>query len=347
MHYSNTVDCAATSCLAFIIPGQNSLILMRIWLLLLVCALSSIQTAIADTKSLSAIQWLHAMETALKSSAFQGTLIHAGANQIDTLQVFHATFDGIEYEHVVSLDASAQEVIRDDSKIFCFNQQLRNGRVSIVRSNDRWLGLLSALHNADRYYTLNLGKQQKVVQRLAQVVNIIPRDQFRYQHKLWIDLSSSIPVKSQIIDSHGKVLEQLMFASLTVNQSIPRSLFRLPLDSKQYRWVTQKSELIPDSQQNWHLVGKPAGFEVINYMQHHHPDSEKTTHILLGDGISMVSVYINLPTITTQTRNKDFNVGAINLVTSENNGYRVTVIGEVPLQTVRLIADSVNNKSSH
>ena len=315
---------------------------MRPWLLWLFCALASIQSANADTKSLTAIQWLQTMESALKSSAFQGTLIYAGANQIDTLQIFHASINGIEYEHIVSLDASAQEIIRDDSKTFCFNQQQRSGRVSIARTRKHWLGLTSALKKANRFYTLQLEKQQDVIYRPAQVVNIIPRDQFRYQRKLWIDLATSIPVKTQIINARGQVIEQLMFAALTTNSSISRSRFQLPDDSKHYQWISQKSEYIPASRQRWHVVDKPAGFEIMHYLQQHHAHSERKIHIILVDGISTVSVYIDLPSTTINPSDSYYSIGAINMLTLINHGHRVTVVGEVPQQTVRLIADSVH-----
>lgn len=316
---------------------------MQTWLLWLTCIVTSIQCAVADTQPLTAMQWLQTMENALKSHAFKGTLIYAGANQVDTLQVFHAIFDGIEYEHIVSLDTSAGEVIRDDSKIFCFNQRQHNGRVSVVLPHKRWIGLSSALRNSDHYYALKLGEQQKVMQRSAQVVTIVPKDQFRYQRKIWIDLASSIPVKTQILDHTGRVLEQLMFVELLTDQPISRAQFQLPVDSKHYQWVSQKAERVPDSQKRWHLIGNPTGFEVVNYLyQYSHTDTRKVTHMILSDGISLVSVYIDLPTNAIEPTEQVYNsIGAINLVTLTNNGYRLTIVGEAPSQTIRILTNSI------
>ncbi len=288
------------------------------------------------------MQWLQAMQHALQSSAYQGTVIYAGASQIDTLQVFHAMFDGVEYEHILSLDLSPREVIREQSKIFCFNQQQRNGRVSVVMPHKNFLGLPSGLDSAESYYTVQLGNQQKVVQRSAQIVSILPKDNLRYQHKFWIDQVSSIPVKIQLIDNTGNVLEQLMFADLKTGQMIPRDQFLLPVESKQYQWVTQKSEIVPYEQQKWRVVDKPAGFEIVNYMQEHNTlRSKRLTHLLLSDGIALVSVYVDGKAKTNEPSIELHRVGAMNLAKSIRSGYNLTIVGEVPQQTIRLIHNAM------
>ncbi len=316
---------------------------MRCLFLWLAFVLSSVQLdAFAQTVPLTALQWLQAMEHALKTSTFQGTLVYAGTNRVDTLKVFHSVLNGVEHEHIISLDEPVREVIRDRSRIFCFIQEQRSGRVSAIMSTKSWLGLPSGFKHTSRHYSLQLGKQQAVMERPTQIVTIQPKDSLRYQRKLWIDQASLIPIKTQIIDNSGRVLEQLIFAKLSTNQPIPRAQFQLPEDSKSYQWAVQKTELIPEHLQRWQIVNKPLGFNVVKYMrQQNKADSGQVTHILLSDGVSLISVYVDAQAGTVESQLETYTIGAINLVTSVRNGYRLTVLGEVPEQTIQPILDGI------
>lgn len=316
---------------------------MRYWFWWLAFFLSSAHfDVIAQSAPLTAAQWLQAMEHALKTSTFQGTLVYAGTNRVDTLKVFHSVLNGVEQEHIISLDEPVREVIRDRSRIFCFIQEQRSGRVSAIMSTKSWLGLPSALKHTSRHYSLQLGKQQAVMERPTQIVTIQPKDSLRYQRKLWIDQASLIPIKTQIIDNSGRVLEQLIFAKLSTNEPIPHSQFQLPDDSKSYQWAIQKTESIPEHQQRWQLVDKPVGFNVVKYMrQQNKADSSQVTHILLSDGVSLISVYVDSQTEIVESQLETYTIGAINLVTSVRNGYRLTVLGEVPEQTIQPILDGI------
>ncbi|MEE9413029.1 MAG: MucB/RseB C-terminal domain-containing protein [Methylococcales bacterium] len=304
----------------------------------------SSQYALATTTAapVNAAQWLEAMDSALKTRTFQGTLVYVSSNRIETLKIFHSVVNGDEYEHIISLDEPIREIIRDRSKMFCFIKEQRSGRESAVMSSKTWLGFPSELKHANRYYTLQLGKQLSVMERPAQVIIIQPKDNFRYLRKVWIDLATMIPIKNQVLDSAGHVLEQLMFSTLSLDQSIPLTEFQLPNDSKSYQWVVQNTELIPQHQQRWSIANKPAGFQVVKYMRYQsHVNAEQMTHILLSDGVSWVSVYIDLDTETNEANSETYTIGAINLETSMSHGHRLTVLGEVPEQTIQAILDGI------
>ncbi len=314
---------------------------MRYCLLGLAIILNS-QYTLAATAPVSAVQWLEAMDSALKSRTFQGTLVYVSSNRIDTLKIFHSVMDGAEYEHIISLDEPIREIIRDRSKMFCFIQEQRSGRESAVMSSKTWLGLLPDLKHSSHYYTLQLGKQQSVMERPAQVVIIQPKDNFRYLRKVWVDQATKIPTKNQVLDSTGRVLEQLMFSTLSFDQSIPHTEFQLPTDAKSYQWAVQNTELIPQHQQHWRIADKPAGFQVVKYMRYQsHAKSEPMTHILLSDGVSWISVYIDRESETFGSNSEAYTIGSINLETSVSHGHRITVLGEVPERTIQAILDGM------
>lgn len=61
--------------------------------------------------------------------------------------------------------------------------------------------------------------------RTVQVVAVDPRDEFRYGYRLWIDEKTAMPLKTELCDGDGKVIEQIVFASLSLPERIPDLAF--------------------------------------------------------------------------------------------------------------------------
>ena len=57
--------------------------------------------------------------------------------------------------------------------------------------------------------------------RRTQVILVQPRDQFRYGYRLWLDDETAMPLKSQLCDRNGNVIEQILFAELNFRDRIP------------------------------------------------------------------------------------------------------------------------------
>ena len=48
--------------------------------------------------------------------------------------------------------------------------------------------------------------------RDAHVITVTPKDEYRYGYRLWIDDKTAMPLKTQLCDTHGRVIEQMVFA---------------------------------------------------------------------------------------------------------------------------------------
>jgi sigma-E factor negative regulatory protein RseB len=66
-------------------------------------------------------------------------------------------------------------------------------------------------------------------------------------------------------------------------------------------------------------------------------------HIVYSDGLVAVSVFIE-PMTVTQTQVGLTQAGGLNVFSTKNDAFLVTVLGEAPPATVRQIAQSVNRK---
>ena len=79
-------------------------------------------------------------------------------------------------------------------------------------------------------YDIKEVARTRVTGRDTHVITVTPRDQFRYGYRLWIDDSTAMPLKTQLCDSRGRVIEQIVFTSLTLPAHIPEASFEPGLD---------------------------------------------------------------------------------------------------------------------
>jgi len=66
-----------------------------------------------------------------------------------------------------------------------------------------------------------LTSSARVASRAAQVLEIKPRDEFRYGYMLWLDQETAMPLKSQLIDDKGAIVEEILFTEIDLTDSIP------------------------------------------------------------------------------------------------------------------------------
>ena len=64
-----------------------------------------------------------------------------------------------------------------------------------------------------------------------------PKDEFRYGYRLWIDDSTAMPIRTQLCDARGRVIEQVVFSDLTFNARIPDSAFKSEVSTEGFQWL--------------------------------------------------------------------------------------------------------------
>jgi sigma-E factor negative regulatory protein RseB len=202
------------------------------------------------------------------------------------------------------------------------------------------------LAELSKHYAFSLaGGEEHVARRPARVVEIQPKDEWRYGRRLWIDVASKLPLKFEWLDENGQVLEQMVFSSLSVEQSIaPGDL--APSTQIDDTWKTKRHETLPAESLKWTLDGVPDGFHMLSYTRLKRDANNRVIdHILLSDGVSSVSIYIDelMNEIFTAQPRK---IGAINSYTRKLDKYLVTVMGEAPEKTVQAIGNGIHLQDS-
>ena len=290
--------------------------------------------------------WLAAAKEATGKLSYRGIVSYMKDNSMESLHVFHGVSNGLEQERLLSVNTPMREVIRAADKVTCYYPESKSVSVDTKPSrHSMLLDLPGDLAELSKHYSFSLGEVEHVARRPARVVLIGPKDDLRYGRKLWIDVESKLPLKFEWLDGSGQVLEEMVFNSLSVEQSIPAADLA-PSTQVDGTWKTKRHETLPAESLRWTLDGVPDGFHMLSYTRlKRDANNRAIDHILLSDGVSSVSIYIDelMNEIFTAQPRK---IGAINSYTRKLDKYLVTVMGEAPEKTVQAIGNGIHLQDS-
>lgn len=318
-------------------------------LLALLTGLVIFSHAGADQNSSPALTYLSKMGSALKSLNYYGTLVYMHGGQVESLKLIHKKDDAGEFQRVVHLTGEAREVIRNNDVVTCYMPDSQSVLVGERRFNNHLLSKLTKnFEDFSGNYDFRVDGKGRVAGRATTIIAIQPKDNFRYGYRFWIDNDSSLLLKSDLIAVDGMVLEQLMFVEISVVDTIPDDMLKPAVNGESYTWHNgrDKTNQTPGQTENngaWQVVRMPEGFEVTDRSKHKMPDKNKPVdYLVVTDGLASISIYIE----QFGVQNKGFvgasSMGAVNVYGSLLDKHHVTVVGEVPQQTVQMIAESIS-----
>ena len=283
--------------------------------------------------SKDAADWLDRIGPALAQEDYQGTLVTVSGNSMDTLGVFHAWEQGRERMRLVALTGPKRELIRDDKLVMCIG----TGLVSAGYDGDpsgRWnpAGKFAAAGKLPSY-AASLVKTGRVAGRDCQVVDLKPKDGWRYGYRLWLDHDTGLPLRIALIGEGGRPLEQMAFTEFRATRPAAADL-RASTTQGLRRVQSLKVNRVA-SDPGWRVAPPPAGFALRGGRR-----LGDSVQLLYSDGLASVSVYIE-PVAKNARGERALRRGAVNVHTLLGNGRRVVAIGKVPAGTVAYFARHV------
>lgn len=305
-------------------------------------ALSPAAVADDDPRAL-----LERMEQAIESLNYEGTFVHIVDGQVDTMYVVHRVEDGVATERLVSLDGAQREIIREQDEVTCI---FADKKSVLVEKRQDGGPIRSAIPrytaSLDANYEFEIKKPTNKLGRDAAVMVITPQDDLRYGYRLWMDKATGMMLKSQVVDKYGKVLEQLIFVSIELPDSIPADRLKPSIPTEEFTWYVQDEvgDSAPggDTAASWQAQTLPVGFELhASKTQVMAGERIPTEHLVYSDGIASVSVFVDAADEDSDDTEGPSRIGAANAYTTRVSGHMVTAMGEVPADTVRMIARSM------
>lgn len=314
------------------------------YLLLTAGLLFSTVVLATDDDALQARSLINKMTQANRTLNYDGIFIYHYGPTMDTMRIIHKADKNGEYERLVSLTGSAREVIRDNKSVTCIYPDDRAVKVEKIRSQKLVFRLPQPIESVSNYYTFSTSGWDRVAGRKTRVVNIIPKDEYRYGYKLWIDADTHLLLKSELRNKDRKTLEQIIFTQLDLRNNIPDSMLKPSLSGKDYTWYENK----PGKQQvnapdlHWETRWMPAGFKMKEHQKQIMPTSSvPVEHLIYTDGVAIVSIFIEKLEQHSPESVGPSSMGGVSTFASLEDGYQITAVGEVPPTTVQRMANSV------
>ena len=310
------------------------------WAFALLVAFISMEAVAQDVRS-----WLERMTGAMEELNYEGTFVHLHSGNAETLDITHRNENGVVSERIVSNDGVGREIIRHADQIRCI---LPDRGVILVDEARDASPLVAALpsysETLEPHYEFAFDATDRVAERPTQVIRISPRDEFRYGYRLWLDQETAMPLKSQLMDENGEIIEQILFTRFEIFDSIPGERIESQIDTSGFSLLAaERSISVPDNGLLWQASMLPGGFALS--VAKHGPlagSEHPVEHHVYSDGLAAVSVFIEDPRAVDDGAEGFTRLGSTNAFSTTVSGRKVTAIGEVPYKTLHQIAISLN-----
>jgi len=302
-------------------------------------------TALAVDAQMSAIEYIGKMGQALQTLNYHGSLVYINDGRVESIRLIHKNDGHGESERLVHLSGEPREVIRKNDVVTCYLPDSQSVVVGQRRFNNHLFAKLTAnLNQFAPNYSFVAAGNNRVAGKNTRIIEINPKDLYRYGYRLWIDEDSNLLLKSELVNSQGEVLEQMMFTQIEIVDDIPDAMLKPAVSGESFTWHgdDEKSESDLDVDRAWHVANLPSGFMVsARYKQQMPNSSQPAEHVIISDGLASVSIYIEPFNAESQSFVGASRTGAMNIYGSVRDDHQVTVVGEVPMSTVELIAQSI------
>ncbi len=280
---------------------------------------------------------------------YAGILVNQQGPSLHTSRIIHTHKAKEAIERIEMLDGPPNEIVRRGEEIIWYLPRERR----II--SDRQIGArsfpgLAQFSNTQLtdHYRFRLLEKDRVAGRNTTVMQLQPIDNLRYGYRFWFDQSSGLLLRAQSISERGDVVAQIGFSEVTIG-SLPASRLRERVTATQ-GWQTEIAISGPADVSGW-AFRLPAGFSrlaaqrrVIATKQSGIGEARDVVQIVCSDGLASISIFIE-PWSAARSLNP-VQAGALNMVGKRIGKFWLTIVGEVPMVAIRLVADTLEFSAS-
>ncbi len=312
-------------------------------------ATSSAAAAI-EAKTLN--DWLMRMHEASKKRAYVGTYMVSSGGTMSSAKIWHVCEGNQQIERVDTLTGAPRSIYRHNDRVVTFMPDHKVVRSERRESLTAFPDLLqSADHRIAEFYKVKPEGVDRVAGVEADVVMLVPKDAMRFGYRVWTEQKKGLVVKLQTLDTDGRVLEQAAFSELQLDAPVKMDKL-LQMMTKVDGYRVEQPVLIKTtaSAEGWFLKTPVAGFKPINCFKR--PASSASAGVgnaeslqwIFSDGLASVSLFVEPFDRQRHDGGASLSMGATQTQTRPMGAHWVTVMGEVPMTTLKLFANGLEHK---
>ncbi|MGR5093246.1 sigma-E factor regulatory protein RseB [Vibrio maritimus] len=282
---------------------------------------------------------LHQMNEASQQLNYELSYILIKKSSIEPLLYRHATHEEQQLAHLVYLSGPVREVIRRGNEV----SYIEPGVDPFTIESGKMVAPLMPLLNSDikklsQYYDYVRVGRAREAGAAAQVFRVVPKDGLRYSYVLWVDEKSKLPLRADLLDRDGEILEQYRVISYSINDHIATMLSSL--DEVQLPAVLS---LPKGNIENtfWQVGWVPSGFNPKDLNRYRMIASEDVVESqMYTDGLFSFSVYVS-ERDSNSMKGQLIRQGRRTVHSIVTGDKQISVVGDIPPATAQRIAQSV------
>lgn len=284
-----------------------------------------------------------------ESVNYKGTFTYSRGSETETMRIFRRNEENGFRERLLSLNGDASEIVRNQNGAWCYFPETKEGFFKFRDDGTYRMPTFTStsIDRLERHYSILIGGRERVSNRWTHKVEFEPKDSFRYGMKLWIDEETGLLLRSDLLNEYMEVIDSYMFVEIAMNEQITDADLVPVYSGQDYVWNFQaasKMHLPDDSASIW-MASVPDGFRKIKHVRGEFNEIEKE-QIVFSDELATVSLFVQKLMHDNEGGYfvGDSKLGSVNAYGRVIGGYQVTVVGEVPTETVRVIGNSVRER---
>lgn len=282
-----------------------------------------------------------------KSMSYSGLLVTESGTFSQSSRLVHQSKPEGEFELLERLDGQPAKWIRHNDQIQCVipdRKLILTERRHTAVSFPRVFADRDGSTTLEKFYSIVELPAQRVAGRTSHVLKLTPKDDLRYQYRLYLDRSTKLLLKSEVYAPNGEVLENVGFKEINFEPTIKESL---SLVKPGPGWRTSKTEIRPLTEEEavYDLPDIAFGFKKTDTVCRTKGGTEEIHQTIYSDGLSTVSIFIQQQRPSQSMPQVPMSHGAVMSKSEAQGAHLVTVLGEVPEKTLDLFLKSVRWKS--
>ncbi|RUO44237.1 hypothetical protein CWE15_03455 [Aliidiomarina taiwanensis] len=286
--------------------------------------------------------WFKRMQSALQELNYRASFIAMQPSGLQAYRWVHSvTPAGNNIEVIESLNGPHNQAVRFNNQVaYLSSTSTPYAVASETLSGPIPSGLYGSFETLHHSYHMVAVGGDRVVDRAAQHIRLIPHERDRYLYSLWVDRETGMLLSMNTYLPSGDVVEQILLTSLHVQAESLEEVQQL--ESQWGQGPSRQPMRQQQTSNEWQFDEVPTGFTVQRQQQVRVAmNGPLAEHFMFTDGMAKFSVYI------IENENQVLPVQYENLtsmVSVVHDSFAVTIVGKVPLSMAQAVAAGVRRQ---
>ena len=293
--------------------------------------------------------WLMRIHEAATHRNFQGTFVVTGGGAVSSARIAHFCEGPNQFERSESLDGQTRHVFRHNDVVTTLWPATHVATVEQRAMVSEFPSLLQA--GDDRiteFYDVRKQGAERVAGYEANVLVVMPRDNYRYGYRLWADQATGLLLRADVLGERNEVLETSAFSDIAIGvKPQPESVLAPMRKLDAYRVLRPVLTPTKLEAEGWSQRQTAPGFRQVSCVKRpmdamvpsdKASADQQVLQTIYADGLTYVSVFIEPFNPQRHTRPVLASVGPTQTLMQQQGDWWITVVGDVPPATLRVFA---------